>query len=78
MAVTVQRQLASAVTEMSQDAWVGAALEHGTTLILFALRQHAFPQALGPQATRGWRPAADHGKVPALLTFHHPLQYRFL
>ena len=34
MAVTVQRQFESAVTEMSQDALVGSASENGTTIIL--------------------------------------------
>jgi hypothetical protein len=33
MAVTVQMQFESAVTEMYQDAFVGSAIENGTTII---------------------------------------------
>jgi hypothetical protein len=44
MAGTVQMQLESAVTEMSQDALVGSAIDNGATLITFELRQHDFQQ----------------------------------
>ena len=37
-----QMQFTSAVTEMYQDAFVGSAIENGTTIIQFALRQHDF------------------------------------
>ena len=33
MAVTVQMQFASAVTELYQDAFVGSSIENGTTII---------------------------------------------
>jgi hypothetical protein len=44
MAVTVQMQCASAVTEMYQDAFVGSSIENGATIITFDLRQHDFRQ----------------------------------
>ena len=50
MAVTVQMQFASAVTEIYQDAFVGSSMENGTTIIQFDLRQHNFHQELGTQA----------------------------
>ena len=33
MAVTVQMQFASAVTELYQDAFVGSSMENGTTIM---------------------------------------------
>ena len=47
MAVTVQMQFESAVTEMYQDAFVGSSIENGTTIIQFDLRKHDFQQELG-------------------------------
>ena len=44
MAVTVQMQFVSAVTEMYQDAFVGSSIENGTTMITFDLRKHDFQQ----------------------------------
>ena len=72
-AVTVQRQCTSAVTEMYQDAFVGSALENGTTIIQFDLRQHDFHSALGTQAKIGWRKDSYPIDVHALSTFHHPI-----
>ena len=43
MAVTVQMQFTSAVTERYQDAFVGSAMENGATISQFDLRQHALP-----------------------------------
>jgi hypothetical protein len=43
MAVTVQRQVESAVTERYQDACGGSAIENGTTIILFDLRKQEAP-----------------------------------
>ena len=60
MAVTVQMQLESAVTEMYQDAFVGSSIEHGATMITFDLRQHNFQQELGATATLAWRKEAYH------------------
>ena len=36
MAVTVQMQFESVVTEIYQDAFVGSSIENGTTVIQFA------------------------------------------
>jgi len=44
MAVTVQMQFVSAVTEIYQDACVDSSIENGTTIITFALRKHDFQQ----------------------------------
>ena len=74
----MQRQFASAVTEMSQDAFGGSTMENGTTIILGDLRKHAFHQELGTQATLCWRKAASQVNVHALSTLHHPMQYRCL
>ena len=49
MALTVQMQFESAVTEMYQDAFVGSSVENGVTIITFDLRQHDFQQDLGMQ-----------------------------
>ena len=53
MAVTVQMQFESAVTEMYQDAFVGSSIENGATIITFDLRQHDFQHELGTTATLG-------------------------
>ena len=42
MAVTVQTQFESVVTEMYQEAFVGSSIENGTTLIKFDLRKRLF------------------------------------
>jgi len=53
MAVTVQMQFASAVTELYQDAFVGSSMENGTTIIQFDLRKHDFHQELGQRPRSG-------------------------
>ena len=53
MAVTVQMQFESAVTELYEDAFIGSSIEHGTTIIQFDLRKHDFQQELGTKATLG-------------------------
>jgi hypothetical protein len=78
MAVTVQMQFESAVTEMYQDAFVGSAIENGTTIIMFDLRKHDFHQELGTQAKLCWRKETYHVNVHELSTFHNPIQYRFI
>src|SRR5438876_1492903 len=55
MAVTVQMQCTSAVTEMYQDAFVGSAMENGATIIQFDLRKHDLQYALGTKAKICWR-----------------------
>ena len=42
MAVTVQMQFTSVVTEMYQDAFVGSSIENGATIIQFDLRQRNY------------------------------------
>lgn len=78
MAVTVQRQFESAVTEMYQDAFVGSSIENGATLITFDLRQCDFQQALGTTSEISWRKDAYHVDIHELSTFHNPIQYRFI
>jgi Transposase len=78
MAVTVQMQFESVVTEIYQDAFVGSSIENGTTVIQFDLRRHNFQQELGTQATLCWRKESYHVDVHELSTFHNPLLYRFI
>src|SRR5262245_39888386 len=78
MAVTVQMQFESAVTEMYQDAFVGSSIENGATIITFDLRQHDFQQELGATATLAWRKASYHVDIHELSTFHNPIKYRFI
>jgi len=78
MAVTVQMQFESAVTEMYQDAFVGSSIENGATIITFDLRQHDFQQELGATATLTWRKASYHVDIHELSTFHNPIKYRFI
>jgi hypothetical protein len=78
MAITVQMQFTSAVTEIYQDAFVGSSIENGTTVIQFDLRQHDFHQALGTQATLCWRKESYQVDVHELSTFHNPMLYRFI
>src|SRR5215510_13020678 len=78
MAVTVQMQFTSAVTERYQDAFVGSSIENGATIIQFDLRQHDFHDDLGTQATIWWRKDSYHVDVHELSTFHNPIIYRFI
>jgi len=78
MAVTVQMQFTSAVTEIYQDAFVGSSLENGTTMITFDLRKHDFQQELGTQVRLCWRKESYHVDVHELSTFHNPIMYRFI
>jgi hypothetical protein len=73
MAITVQMQFTSAVTEIYQDAFVGSSIENGTTVIRFDLRQHDFHQELGTKATLCWREASYQVDVHELSTFHNPI-----
>src|SRR5207302_4174729 len=78
MAVTVQMQFESAVTEMYQDAFVGSSIENGATIIKFDLRQRDFQQELGATSTLYWRKEADHVDIHELSMFHNPMKYRFI
>ena len=78
MAITIQMQFASAVTELYEDAFVGSSMENGTTMITFDLRQHDFQQELGTQAKLCWRKESYPIDVHELSTFHTPMTYRFI
>ena len=78
MALTVQMQFESAVTEMYQDAFVGSSVEDGTTIIQFDLRKCDFHRALGTTSTIYWRKDIYHVDVHELSTFHNPIKYRFI
>src|SRR5262245_59143888 len=76
MAVTVQMQFESAVTEMYEEAFVGSAIENGTTMILFDLRKLNFQQKLGTTSEICWRKDFYHIDIHELSTFHNPIKYR--
>src|SRR5256886_13560727 len=78
MAVTVQMQFESAVTEMYQDAFVGSSIENGATIITFDLRQRDLHHELGGPSTLYWRKEAYHVDIHELSTFHNPIKYRFI
>jgi Transposase len=78
MAVTVQMQFESAVTEMYQDAFVGSSIENGATIITFDLRKLDFQRALGTTSKIYWRQEPYHVDVHELSTFHNPMKYRFI
>src|SRR5919109_4362753 len=78
MAVTVQMQFESVVTEMYQDAFVGSSIEKGTTIIQFDLRKLDFQRALGTTSTICWRKEPYHVDIHELSTFHNPIAYRFI
>jgi hypothetical protein len=77
MAVTVQMQFESAVTEMYQNTFVGSSIENGTTIIQFDLRKLDWQGALGTTAPICWRQEPYHVDIHELSTFHNPLKYRF-
>jgi len=78
MAVTVQRQFTSVVTEMYQDAFVGSSIENGTTIIQFDLRKRDFQRELRTTSTICWRQDPYHVDIHELSTFHNPIKYRFI
>ncbi len=78
MAVTVQIQFESVVTEMYQDAFVGSSIENGATLITFDLRTLNFQRELGTTSTIYWRKDVYHVDVHEFSTFHNPMKYRFI
>jgi hypothetical protein len=78
MAVTVQMQFESAVTEMYQDAFVGSSIEDGATIITFDLRQRGLQPEAGTPSTLSWRKEHYHVDIHELSTFHHPIKYRFI
>jgi hypothetical protein len=78
MAVTVQMQFESAVTEMYQDIFVGSSIENGTTIIQFDLRKRDWQVVLGTTAPICWRQEPYHLDIHELSTAHNPLKYRFI
>ncbi len=78
MAVTVQRQCESVVTEIYQDAFVGSSIDNGTTISQFGLRKHTLQQEVGTPAPLWWHQESDHVDVHELSTFHKPILSRFL
>jgi Transposase len=78
MAVTVQMQFESAVTETYQNAFVGSSIENGATIIQFDLRQLDFQRELGTTSPICWRQDVYHVDLHELSTFHNPIKYRFI
>ena len=78
MAVTVQRQFASVVTELYQDAFVGSSIENGTTIIQFDLRKLDFQCALGTTTPICGRQEPSHIDMHELSMFHNPITYRLI
>src|SRR5712692_6918887 len=78
MAVTVQMQFESAVTELYEDAFVGSSIENGTTIIQFDLRQLDFQRVWETTSTICWFKAPYAVEVHELSTFHNPIKYRFI
>jgi hypothetical protein len=78
MAVTVQMQFESVVTEMYQAAFVGSTIENGVTIIHFDLRCLDFQRQFGISSTIYWPKEPYHVNVHELSTFHNPIQYRFI
>ena len=78
MAVTVQMQFESVVTELYEDAFVGSSIENGTTIIQFDLRKLDFQRALETTSTIWWRKEPYAVEIHELSTFHNPIKYRFI
>ena len=78
MAVTVQMQFASAVTELYEDAFIGSSIENGTTIIQFDLRKLDLQRVLGTTSMICWCKAPYAVEVHELSTFHNPIKYRFI
>src|SRR5438876_10386419 len=78
MAVTVQMQFESVVTEMYQDAFIGSSIENGATIITFDLRNLDFQRELGTTSTISWHKATYNVDVHELSTVLNTIQYRFI
>jgi len=74
MAVTVQIEFESAVTQMYQDVFVGSSIEKGTTRIEFDLRQLDFQREFGTTSTIYWPKEAYVIDIHELSTFHNPIE----
>jgi Transposase len=78
MAVTVQMQFESVVTEMYEDAFVGSSIENGTTIIQCDLRKLDFQRVLETTASICWRKEPYSVEIHELSTFHNPIKYQFI
>src|SRR6266702_4565826 len=78
MAVTVQMQFESVVTELYEDAFIGSSIENGTTIIQFDLRKLDFQRVLETTSTICWYKAPYAVEIHELSTFHNPITYRFI
>src|SRR5258706_14734385 len=78
MAVTVQMQFTSVITEMDQDAFVGSSIENGTTIIQFDLRKRDLQREWRTTSTICWRQDPYHVDIHERSTFHNPLKSRFI
>jgi hypothetical protein len=78
MAVTVQMQFESAVTETYPKAFVGSSIENGATLLQCDLRQLDFHRELGTTSPICWRQDVYHVDMHALSTCHNLIKYRFI
>jgi hypothetical protein len=78
MAMTVQRQFASAVTALYEDAFIGSSIENGTTMLQFDLRKLDLQRVLETPATLCWCTAPSAVEGHELSTFHHPSTDRFI
>jgi hypothetical protein len=74
MAVTVQMQFTSVVTEMYQDAFGGSSIENGTTMIQFDLGKRDLQRELRTTSTICWRQDPYHVDIHALSTVHNPIK----
>ena len=78
MAITVQMQFESAVTELDEDAFAGSSIENGMTIIQFDLRKRDLHRVLGTTSTICRRKEPYAVEMHELSTFHNPIKYRFL
>jgi hypothetical protein len=78
MAVTVQMQFESVVTELYEDAFVGSSIENGTTIIQCDLRKLDLQRALATTSPICWRKEPYAVEMHELSPFHNPIKYRFI
>ena len=76
MAVTVQMQFESAVTELYEDAFVGSSIEKGTTILQFDRRTRDVQRVLETTSTLCWRKDPYSVEMHELSTFPNPVTDR--
>jgi hypothetical protein len=72
MAVTVQMQFESVVTELYEDAFVGSSIENGTTIIQCDLRKLDLQRALATTSPICWRKEPYAVEIHELSTHRSP------